>query len=45
MVVMMLIASRPQVMGSHAIGRQLRWLGWLATATMAATVVAMLVTL
>lgn len=45
MVVMMLIASRPQVMGAHVIGRRLRLLGWIATAAMAATVVAMLVTL
>ena len=41
----MLIASRPQVMGAHVIGRRLRLLGWIATAAMAATVVAMLVTL
>ncbi len=45
MVVMMLLASRPRVMGEHAIGRRLRVLGWLATGAMAATVVAMLVTL
>lgn len=45
MVVMMLLATRRDTMGEHAIGRRLRALGWLATAAMAATVVAMLVTL
>jgi len=45
MVVMMLLASRSATMGAHVIGTRLRWLGWLATAAMAATVVAMLVTL
>jgi NRAMP (natural resistance-associated macrophage protein)-like metal ion transporter len=45
MAVMMLLATRPQVMGEHVIGRRLRALGWLATAAMAATVIAMLVTL
>ncbi len=44
MVVMMLLASRTDTMGPHVIGPRLRWLGWLATAAMAATVVAMLVT-
>ncbi len=45
MVVMMLLASRRATMGEHVIGTRLRWLGWLATAAMAATVVAMLVTI
>lgn len=46
MVVMMLPASRSTAMGVHVIGTRLRWLGWLATTAMAATiVVALLVTL
>jgi NRAMP (natural resistance-associated macrophage protein)-like metal ion transporter len=45
MAVMMLLASRPATMGAHVIGPRLRVLGWLATAAMAATVVAMLATL
>jgi len=45
MVVMMLLATRRDTMGAHTIGHRLRALGWLATAAMAATVVAMLVTL
>jgi NRAMP (natural resistance-associated macrophage protein)-like metal ion transporter len=45
MAVMMTLASRPAAMGAHVIGKRLRWLGWLATATMAATVVAMIATL
>ena len=44
-VVMMLLASRRAVMGEHVIGARRRWLGRLATAAMAATVVAMLATL
>ena len=43
MVVMMLIAANPRIMGVNVIGRRLRALGWLATAAMATTVVAMLV--
>ena len=42
MVVMMLLASRADVMGANVIGSRLRWLGWLATAAMAATILAML---
>jgi len=42
MVVMMLIASDPLIMGANVIGRRLRMLGWLATAAMAGTVGAML---
>jgi Mn2+/Fe2+ NRAMP family transporter len=45
MGVMMLLATHPAAMGQHVIGKRLRWLGWLATALMAATVIAMLVTL
>ncbi len=44
MIVMMLLATRAQTMGVHVIGPRLRWLGWLATAVMAVTVVAMLIT-
>ena len=44
MAVMMLLASRPATMGKHVIGPRLKWLGWIATAVMSATVVAMLVT-
>jgi NRAMP (natural resistance-associated macrophage protein)-like metal ion transporter len=44
MAIMMLMACRSDIMGEHVIGRRLRWLGWLATAMMAVTVVAMLVT-
>jgi Mn2+/Fe2+ NRAMP family transporter len=45
MVVMMLLASRADTMGVHVIGTRLRWMGWAATAAMAVTVAAMLVTL
>ncbi|APW39690.1 iron transporter [Rhodoferax koreense] len=45
MVVMMLLASRSSTMGANVIGPGLRWLGWLATGAMAATVAAMLVSL
>ncbi len=45
MAVMMLLASRKSTMGEHVIGARLRWLGWVATAVMAATVAAMFVTL
>lgn len=45
MVVMMLLASRPQTMGEHVIRPRLRWLGWIATGVMAITVACMLVTL
>ncbi len=44
MVVMMLLADDPRVMGPFTITRRLKALGWLATWTMAAAVVAMLVT-
>ncbi len=45
MAVMMLLAVRQAVMGEHVIGRRLRIVGWMATAAMAATVGAMLLTL
>ena len=45
MAVMMVLASRRDIMGGHVIGRRLRWLGWLATLAMGSTVIAMLVTL
>lgn len=43
MAVMMMMAVRPEVMGRFTIGRNLRVLGWAATALMLATVVTMLV--
>ncbi len=45
MVVMMLLAGRPAVMGIFAIQRPLRVLGWFATGIMAAAVAAMFVLL
>jgi NRAMP (natural resistance-associated macrophage protein)-like metal ion transporter len=45
MVVMMLMASRTDVMGRFAIPRWLKWLGWLATLAMAIAVIAMFATL
>jgi NRAMP (natural resistance-associated macrophage protein)-like metal ion transporter len=44
MVVMMLLADDPKVMGAFTVTRRLKALGWLATWTMAAAVVAMFVT-
>jgi NRAMP (natural resistance-associated macrophage protein)-like metal ion transporter len=44
MVVMMLLADDPKVMGTFTVTRRLKALGWLATWTMAAAVVAMFVT-
>lgn len=41
MAVMMLLASRPSVMGAYVIGRRLRSMGWAATAVMALTVLAL----
>ncbi len=41
MVVMMLLAVRPAVMGKLVIGRRLRVLGWIATSVMAVAVLAM----
>jgi NRAMP (natural resistance-associated macrophage protein)-like metal ion transporter len=45
MVVMMLMAARPDIMGPFAITARLKVLGWLATLMMAAAVAAMLWTL
>ena len=42
MVVMMILASRADVMGHFVIRPRLRRLGWLATGVMAVTVAAML---
>jgi len=44
MVVMMLLADDPKVMGTFTVTRRLKALGWLAPWTMAAAVVAMLAT-
>jgi NRAMP (natural resistance-associated macrophage protein)-like metal ion transporter len=44
MVVMMLLADDAKVMGSFVVTRRLKALGWLATGTMAAAVVAMIAT-
>jgi NRAMP (natural resistance-associated macrophage protein)-like metal ion transporter len=41
MVVMMLMASRADVMGRFVIGRQLRWLGWGGTLAMTVAVAGM----
>jgi NRAMP (natural resistance-associated macrophage protein)-like metal ion transporter len=41
MAVMMLMAARADIMGKLVISRRLKWLGWLATAVMAAAVIAM----
>jgi NRAMP (natural resistance-associated macrophage protein)-like metal ion transporter len=41
MAVMMVLASRPEVMGTFTLRRRLSVLGWLATLTMGAAVVAM----
>jgi Mn2+/Fe2+ NRAMP family transporter len=41
MAVMMLLADDPKVMGPFVVTRRLKTLGWLATSTMAAAVVAM----
>jgi NRAMP (natural resistance-associated macrophage protein)-like metal ion transporter len=43
MVVMMLLAGKPQVMGRFVVRRRLKVLGWLATAAMAAAVGAMFI--
>jgi NRAMP (natural resistance-associated macrophage protein)-like metal ion transporter len=45
MAVMMLLASRRSTMGENVIGAKLRSLGWIATAVMAASVLAMLLTI
>jgi Mn2+/Fe2+ NRAMP family transporter len=45
MVVMMLLAVKPDVMGPFVVKRRLLVLGWFSTAVMAAAVIAMLATL
>jgi NRAMP (natural resistance-associated macrophage protein)-like metal ion transporter len=45
MVVMMLMAARPEIMGQFIISTRLKILGWLATLMMALAVAAMLLTL
>ena len=42
MVVLMRLSARRELMGVYTAGRGLRWLGWSATAVMAAAAVAML---
>jgi Mn2+/Fe2+ NRAMP family transporter len=44
MVVMMLIATRAEVMGQFVIKRRLKYLGWLAVAAMSLVVITMLAT-
>ena len=44
MAVMMLMAARAEIMGPFVVKRRLKVLGWLATAAMAAVVVAMFIT-
>ncbi len=43
MVVMMLLAGRKDIMGTHIVNGRLRWLGWLSTVVMGTTVLGMLV--
>ena len=45
MVVMMLMAVKPEVMGRFVIKRQLKLLGWFATAVMSVAVIVMFLTL
>jgi NRAMP (natural resistance-associated macrophage protein)-like metal ion transporter len=42
MIVMMRLASQRRVMGAFVVTRELKWLGWAATAAMASAVVLML---
>ena len=44
MAVMIMLASKPSVMGHYVIGRRLKIAGWLATAVMAAAVIGMFAT-
>jgi NRAMP (natural resistance-associated macrophage protein)-like metal ion transporter len=44
MAVMMQLATRASTMGEHVVGWGLRWLGWVATAVMGSTVLAMFLT-
>jgi len=43
MAVMMIIASKPEIMGTFIIKKKLRILGWSATALMLITVITMVV--
>ena len=45
MVVMMMMAVKPEVMGPFVVTRRLCVLGWLATGVMGAAVAAMFVTM
>ena len=45
MVVIMLMASGPRIMGALTISRAWRWLGWAATLLMAAAVIVFFITL
>jgi NRAMP (natural resistance-associated macrophage protein)-like metal ion transporter len=44
MVVMMLMTAKPKIMGQWTLSRPLRIMGWLSTAVMAVTVIAMFAT-
>ena len=44
MLIMMLMASRKDVMGPFVISIRLKWLGWLATFAMGGAVIAMFAT-
>lgn len=44
LVVIMLMAVRPKIMGQFVISRRLRWVGWLTTGVMGVCVIAMFVT-
>jgi hypothetical protein len=41
MVLLMIMSRHKDVMGSFVVGGALYWLGWLSTAAMAASVIAM----
>jgi NRAMP (natural resistance-associated macrophage protein)-like metal ion transporter len=45
MVVIMIMASRPHIMGAFTISRNWRWLGWAATAVMLVAVILFFLTL
>jgi Mn2+/Fe2+ NRAMP family transporter len=45
MVIMMLLAVKPDVMGPFTVKRRLLALGWLSTGVMAAAVIAMFATM
>jgi Mn2+/Fe2+ NRAMP family transporter len=44
MAIMMLLSQQKRVMGPFIVRGPLKWLGWIATALMAAAVAAMAVT-